>query len=158
MLSCEELASFTDQLCDLTRAMDGVDRVREATELLDLIEQYPQKFIMQWRAAAVADLHYLQGMSLREIGAAAGRAFQGASQWLQRYGPTHYLCLIEEEGNVRAMAFAVDGEQTKVKVRQYRAAGRIVVPAVENAYDPSTGGARPGVDLRELWERLKSNS
>ncbi len=158
MLRCEDLDSFTDRLCDLTREMSGMDRVREATELLDLVEEYPQRFIMQWRAAAAADLRYLDGKSLREIAEAAGRSKQGADQWLQHYGPTHYLTLINEDGEIRAVAFAIDGQQTKVKVRQYRAAGRIVVPAVKNAYDPETEGVRPGVDLQQLWASLSQAS
>jgi selenocysteine lyase/cysteine desulfurase len=158
MLSCEDLSDFTDRLCDLTRQMNGAERVREATELLVQIEEYPQRFIMQWRAAAAADLRYLEGRSLRQIAEAAGRSKQGADQWLQHYGPTHYLSLIKEDDQVRAVAFEVEGRHTKVKVRQYRAAGRIVVPAVENAYDPATGGARAGIDLQQLWEHLAQES
>lgn len=158
MLRCEDLDSFTDRLCDLTREMSGLERVREATDLLELIEQVPQRFVMQWRAAAVADLHYLEGMSLREIAASAGRAFQGTSQWLQRYGPSHYLTLAQDGGQIQTGAFAIDGEQTKVQVRKARAAGRIVVPAVKNVYDHSTGGAREGVDLQELWDQLSQPS
>jgi hypothetical protein len=158
MLTCHELDDFTDRLCDLTREMSDLDRVREATDLLDEVEQIPLRFLMQWRAAAVADLHYLHGLSLRKISAQVGRSFQGASQWLQRYGPTHYLSLLEEAGTVRAIAFEVEGRQTRTKIRQYRAAGRIVVPAVENAYDPAAGGARDGINLQKLWKRLSQAS
>jgi hypothetical protein len=156
MISCEDLGHFTDLLCDVTRRMDNLERVRETTDLLAQLEEYPQRFLMQWRAAAVADLHYLQGRSLRDIAAEAGRSFQGTSQWLQRHGPTHYLTLIADGDDIRAEPFTIDGQHTKKKIKQYRAAGRIVVPAVENAYDPGTGGAREGIDLRELWDRLES--
>jgi hypothetical protein len=154
MLSCEDLADFTDRLCDLTRQMDSMDRIREATELLSQVEEYPHRFVMEWRAAAVADLHYLEGWSLREIGVTIGRSCQGASQWLQHYGPTHYLFLIKEGDQIRAEAFPITGRQTKVIVQKLHAVGQLVVPAVENAYDPATGEVRAGVDLRELWERL----
>lgn len=156
MLTCEDLDRFIDQLCDLTRTMDGMQRVQEATDLLAKAEVIPKQFIMQWRAAAAADLHYLEGHSLRSIAAAADRTFQGTSQWLQLYGPTHYVSLIQQGGDpVRAVLFTVDGEHTKKKIRQFRTAGRRIVPAVENVADPdSPTGVRDGTDLDALWEKL----
>jgi len=154
MLTTDDIYNFMDRLYELTREMPPLQRVREACDLLEEIERVPQRFVMQWRAAAVADLHYLDGVSLREIGRQADRAFQGTSQWLQRYGPTHYLSLIKDGDQVRAEPFAVDGTRTRAKIRQYRAAGRIVVPAVENLYDPATGGIASGTNLRALWRQL----
>lgn len=153
MLSCRDLDGFVDALCDVTRDMNGIDRAREAAVLLERIEQVPQRFLMQWRAAAVADLHYLDGLSIRKIAERVGKAFQGVAAWLRDYGPTQYVSLINEDGQVRAVLFAVDGEQTKVKVRQFRAAGRIVVPATENLID-GNGEVRGDADLDELWNRL----
>lgn len=153
MLSCQDLDGFIDKLCDLTRDMPNLARAREAAELLDLIERVPQRFLMQWRAAAVADEHYLNGESIREIAKEVGKSFQGVAAWLRDYGPTHYLSLINEDGAVRAVPFTVDGENTKVKIRQFWLAGRVIVPAVENAIDPDTGKVRAGTDLQDLWER-----
>lgn len=158
MLSCRDLDGFVDALCDLTREMDGIDRAREAAVLLKKVEEVPQRFLMQWRAAAVADLHYLQGMSLRSIAEQLDCAFQGVSAWLRDYGPTHYVSLIDESSSVRPVLFEVDGEQTKVKVRQFRAAGQVIVPAVENLIDPDTGEMRAGVQLRQLWDRLQQST
>lgn len=158
MLSCRELDNFVEQLCDLTREMDAVERAREAGALLDLVEEVPQRFIMQWRAAAVADLHYLDGVTIRNIAKQLGKSFQGVSAWLRDHGPTHYVSLVREDGQVRAVVFAVDGEQTKTKVRQYRAAGRVIVPAAENAYDPATGLVADTIDLDELWQRYSETS
>lgn len=154
MLSCEDIGGFADRLCDLTVDMDDLQRIQEATTLLDEVESIAQRFLMQWRAASLADLHYLRGKSLREIAAAAGRSFQGASQWLARYGPTHYIVLAKNNGVIEVQVIQVEGQHTKTKVKQYRAAGRIVVPAVKNVYDPNTGTVRAGTDLGELWQSL----
>jgi hypothetical protein len=153
MLSCRDLDGFVDKLCDLTRDMPNLARAREAAELLDLIEQVPQRFLMQWRAAAVADEHYLNGESIREIAKEVGKSFQGVSAWLRDHGPTHYLSLVNEAGAVRAVPFPVDGENTKVTIRQFRSAGRVIVPAVENAIDPDTGDVYDWVVLKTLWQR-----
>jgi hypothetical protein len=155
MLSCEDLDGFLDQLCDVTRDMDNVERIIEASELLEKIDRVPRLFVMQWRAAAAADEHYLNGATLRDIAAWSGRAFQGVSQWLKEYGPTHYLSLIEDAHGVRPKVFAVEGAATKSLVRRHRRAGRRIVPAVMNLYDPQApGGMRTGTNLDSLWEQL----
>lgn len=159
MITCQSLDGFTDRLCDITREMSGMERAKEATELLHLIETVPQRFLMQWRAAAVADLHYLEGKSLRSIADELGLSFQAVSFWLRDHGPTHYLTvLMEPEGDMEypvLRLITVDGEQTKVKVRQYRAAGRKIVPAVMNLYDAEApGGIAEGIDAEALWNEL----
>lgn len=157
MLTCEELDEFVEKLCDLTRMMDGMDRVREATELLGQIESVPQKFLMQWRAATVADLHYLQGESLRDIARRlGGPSFQSVSYWLRDHGPTQFLVLTrDDDGVVRPSLIDIDGELTKPKIKQLRSAGRRVVPSVLNALDPQQPDQlRKGTDLEKLWHEL----
>lgn len=157
MLTCRELDAFIDRLCDLTVTMPGMDRIREAGELMELIERIPQRFIMEWRAATAADLHYLDGESLREIARQDGRAHQGVVQWLHDHGPSHYISLIQEDdGSIRAVPFAVtESRETRTKIRQFRAAGRRIVPAVQNILDPTAPDkVRNGTDLQTLWAKL----
>jgi hypothetical protein len=161
MITCQSLDGFTDKLCDITREMTGMERAKEATALLHLIETVPQRFLMQWRAAAVADLHYLEGKSLRSIADELGLSFQAVSFWLRDHGPTHYLTIsleAEAGGDVEypvLRLITVDGENTKVKVRQYRAAGRKIVPAVMNLVDQDApGGIAAGIDAEALWNEL----
>lgn len=156
MLTCHDLDGLVEQLCDLTREMEGLQRAREATELLDLMERVPQRFLMEWRAAAVADLHYLDGIPLRKIAEHLDRSYQAVSQWLQNHGPTHYVCLIKEDDRpVRATLFEVEGEQTKVKIRQFWRAGRRIVPATMNLARPEESeGVPPGTQLGQLWKQL----
>jgi len=162
MITCQSLDGFTDKLCDITREMTGMERAKEATALLHLIETVPQRFLMQWRAAAVADLHYLEGKSLRSIADELGLSFQAVSFWLRDHGPTHYLTVALEPQDPDGpddypvlRLITVDGENTKTKVRQYRAAGRKIVPAVMNLYDPDTpDGIAVGVDAEALWNEL----
>jgi hypothetical protein len=157
MLTCKDLDGFVDQVCDLTRAMPPMARAAEATQLLDRLERVPGRFLMQWRAAAVADAHYLNGISLRTIATALDRSFQGVAGWVRDYGPSHYACLIKEgDGPVQVALFTVEGHQpTKTKIRQFRKAGRRIVPASLNIVDPdSPTGLVDGVDLDALWEEL----
>lgn len=160
MITCQSLDGFTDKLCDITREMPGMQRAKEATDLLTLIETVPQRFLMQWRAAAVADLHYLEGKSLRSIADELGLSFQAVSFWLRDHGPTHYLTvLMERQGDTEYAVLrliTVDGENTKTKVKKYRAAGRKIVPAVLNLVDPDAPGGVVvgGVDADALWEQL----
>lgn len=153
MITCEDLDGVVEKLCDLTREMPDLDRVREATQLLDMVDRLPRTFLMQWRAAAAADLHWLQGRTMREIGSQVGRAFQGVSQWLTLHGPTHYL-LVRKIGNkpAKLKVIIVDGEHTKAKIRQYRDAGFRVAPTTFNLLDGDT--VRDGVDPEQLWQRL----
>jgi hypothetical protein len=159
MLTCENLDGFVEQLCDLTRMMNGADRIREAGELLKLVESVPQRFIMQWRAAETADLHYLLGRSLRSIAAAEGVSFQAVSQWLQNHGPHFYLVIHPgppgDELAYTAQRIAVEGDkQTQTKIKRYQAAGRRVVPATLNAIDlDRPDELAEGVDLAQLWQR-----
>jgi hypothetical protein len=152
MITCKEVDGVAEALCDLTRQMPGIDRIREATALLERAE-YTRLFIMQWRAAAVADLHYLEGMSLRGIAPLVGNAFQGVSQWLQVYGPTNYL-LVRKEGRRPAELKVIDvaGEETKKKIKTYRDAGFRVAPTTLNLLDGAT--IRAGVDPEALWQTL----
>lgn len=162
MITCQALDGFVEQLCDITRQMPGIDRAKEATALLELIETVPQRFLMQWRAAAVADMHYLEGSSLRSIAEELGLSFQAVSLWLRDHGPTHYITVsLEPDGpgsrDERAVLrlIPVDGERTKAAVRQQRDAGRKVVPAVLNLVDPQTpDGIAAGIDAEALWNEL----
>lgn len=153
MITCEQLDGVTEQLCDLTREMPDLDRIREATELLEMVERLPRKFVMQWRAAAAADLHYLRGVSMRDIARQLGNAFQGVSQWLQTHGPTHYLLVRKDPGRPAELKLlTVDGEHTKVKLRQHRDAGYLVAPATLNLVDGSR--VDPNLDPERLWIQL----
>jgi hypothetical protein len=153
MLTCQELDAFTEQLCDLTRAMNPMERAKEATALLDLAD-LPRKFLLQIRAAAVADAHYLDGVPLRQIEPELRRSFQSLSIGLRDHGPTHYASLIKEaDGTIRVALITVEGEQTKWKIKQSRAAGRRIVPAAMNLTDPkSPTGLRDGADPAQIWD------
>lgn len=153
MITCQELDSLVTELCDLTREMSGLERIREATQLQQRAEDVPRQFLMQWRAAAVADLHYLEGMSLRGIAAQLGNSFQGVSQWLSSYGPTHYL-LVRKIGSAAAelKVVQIEGQQTRDKLRAYTAAGFRVAPTTLNLLDGDT--PRPHVRAEKLWNDL----
>jgi hypothetical protein len=152
VISCEELGTFVDELCDLTREMPDMNRLHEAKGLAEKAKLAHQ-FIMQWRAAAVADLHYLEGRPVREISREIGNAYQGVSQWLVSYGPTHYLMVrkvADRPAELKLMA--VDGESTKRKARDYRQAGYRIAPSTLNLLEGDQ--LRVGIDPEQLWNRL----
>lgn len=153
MITCEDLDGVVEKLCDLTREMSDLERVREATELLDLVDRLPRTFLMQWRAAAAADLRFLHGWTIRDIGPQAGRAFQGVSQWMATHGPSHYLMVRKPAGKPAELkVIKVEGEQTKAKIRHFREAGYRIAPTTFNLLDGEN--IRPGTDPEHLWRRL----
>lgn len=162
MLTCQALDGFIDRLCDLTRDADPLELTAEATALID--EALTQRFVNQWRAAAAADAHYLHGVPMARIARACGKTTQAAINWVREYGPTHYVTVSREEpqagdsGEWRYVlrTLRVQGDQpTKALIRQYRAAGRRIVPALRNLLDPSTPtGVKAGVDAGRLWDEL----
>ncbi len=155
MFTCGELDAFVDKLCDITVDMDNMERAREASHLLQQVQQVPVRFLMQMRAAAVADLHYLDGQRLRKIAPQVGHSFQAVSTWLREYGPSHYLTLVQRDGTIQPVLFQVAGEFTKTKVRQYRAAGHRIAPATWNLVDLNAPDrVRTGTDLDDIWEKL----
>lgn len=158
MNTCQELDGLLERLCDLTRQMPSIDRIREATDLLVDAEKMPRNFVMEYRAAAAADLHYLDGMPIRQIANQVGmRVFQAISQWLRAHGPSHYL-MLRKTGNrpveLKLLEVAV-GQATTVtqaKVRHYRSGGYRIAPATLNLLDGAD--IRPGLDPEKLWADL----
>lgn len=157
MITCRELDQLFDQLCDLTREMPGIDRLREAGELFDAAPAMVRRFLLQWRAAAAADLYYLEGLSTRSMSEQVGTSFQAITQWLQNHGPTHYLMVRKINDQPATLkTVAVQGRPTKRKLRQYREAGFRIAPATMNLLD----GAEPHhkVVPERLWHQLKPES
>jgi hypothetical protein len=174
MLSVYDLDGFVDQLGDLTRNADPMDIVVEATGLLN--DNQAQRFLMQHRAAAAADAHYLHGVSLRKIAQAcpskeAGRSLttQTIRNWLDEYGPGYYLTIAREEPRpedpgqwrfvVRLLTVEGDDQLMKRKIREARAAGRRIVPARLDLVDldqPDSiaASSRWPAPVEQLWEQL----
>jgi hypothetical protein len=168
MLSVYDLDGFVDQLGDLTRNADPMDIVVEATGLLN--DNQAQRFLMQHRAAAAADAHYLRGVSLRKIALAAGLTTQTVRNWLDEYGPKHYVTIGMEQSpggefdssarlTLRLLRVEGDDQLMKRKIRESRAAGRRIVPARMDLvdYDQDDGIAasdRWPVPVEQLWEQL----
>lgn len=168
MLTVFDLDEFVDKLGDLTRATDPMDIVVEATGLLS--DNQAQRFLMQQRAAAAADAHFLHGVPLRRIARAAGKTSQTVRNWLDEYGPKHYLTMAYEglysrtdpsvpRLTLRLMTVDSDDQLMKRKIREQRAAGRRLVPASLNLVDPEQmDGIAAQVHWpmkpEELWEQL----
>lgn len=164
MLTVYDLDGFVEQLGDLTRAADPMDIVVEATGLLN--DNQAQRFLMQRRAAAALDAHYLAGISLRKIADAAGLTAQTVRNWLDEYGPKHYLTIAREEQDrgeprfvLRLISVETDDQLMKRKLREQRAAGRRIVPASLNLVDPDGPDGRVPfaqwlTPVELLWEQL----
>jgi len=168
MLTVFDLDGFVDQLGDLTRAADPMDIVVEATTLLN--DNRAQRFLMEHRAAAAADAHYLHGVSLRKIAVAAGLTTQTVRNWLDEYGPKHYLTIGMEQSpggefdssarlTLRLVKVEGDDQLMKRKLREQRAGGRRIVPASLNLIDYDqddciAASKRWPVPVEQLWEQL----
>lgn len=164
MLTVYDLDGFVEQLGDLTRAADPMDIVVEATGLLN--HNQAQRFLMQRRAAAAADAHYLNGVPMRQIAMACGLTTQTVRNWLDEYGPKHYLTVAREEQArgewrfvLRLFSVEKDDQAMKRKLREQRAAGRRVVPASFDLVDPEqpdgiADGNRWPMPPDQLWEQL----
>lgn len=169
MLTVYDLDGFVDQLSDLTRAADPMELVVEATALLN--NNQAQRFLMQHRAAAAADAHYLNGVPMRQIALACGLTTQTVRNWIAEYGPRQYLTIAREEPTagdpgpwryvLRLFAVDSDDQVMKRRVREQRAAGRRIVPASLDLVDPGeadgiAGGNRWPCPVEQLWEQLGS--
>lgn len=166
MLTVYDLDGFVDQLGDLTRNADPMEIVVEATGLLN--DNQAQRFIMQRRAAAAADAHYLHGISLRKIAMAAGLTTQTVRNWLDDYGPKHFLTITREAPKpgdaewrfvLRLLAMDGDDQVMKRKLREQKKAGRRIVPASLDLVDPAGPDGRAPfsrwpVPVELLWEQL----
>jgi hypothetical protein len=165
MLTVFDLDGFVDQLGDLTRAADPMDIVVEATALV--ADNQAQRFLMQHRAAAALDAHYLHGVALRRIAMAAGLTTQTVRNWITDHGPGHYLSIAREEPRpgepwrfvLRLIAIDSDDTVMKRKLREARAAGRRIVPAMLNLVDPDShlgyaDRTRWPMEPAALWEQL----
>lgn len=179
MLTTHDLVGFVDQLGDLTRPADPMDIVVEANALA--VDNRAWRFLMQHRAAATADAHYLHGVRLAQIARAAGVSAQAARNWLDGHGPSHYLSIAEvppgpdpaahtdygvalrEAGGrrftLRLIRFEDSDSLMKRKLREQRAGGRRIVPASLNLVDleQPDGIAAPErwpVPVDQLWDEL----
>lgn len=157
MITCQELDALVEQVCDLTRQMPATDRIREATGLLELAESLPRRMVMQWRAAAAADMHYLNDLTMREIAEQVGSgSFQAIAQWIATHGPSHYLALSRTgDAGIDTKIIAMDSEDTRVnrgKLRHYRSGGYRIVPACWNVLDGAE--LRPDTIPQKLWNDL----
>jgi hypothetical protein len=154
MLTVEDLSEFFDQLFDLTRVMPGETCIREAGALLKQIETGPQRFLMQWRAAAVADQYYLRGAKLRHLAERQDVTFQAMSFWLQNHGPAHYLVIWRGDppGRTFGSKLVIASTLNRVRVAQLRGAGYRIAPATFNVVDASRpGGLAEGAELSTIW-------
>jgi hypothetical protein len=162
MLTIQQLDSFIGELEDLTREADPMELVIEATALLRYNQA--QRFLMQRRAAAAADAHFLDGVSLAKIAKACGRTTQTVRLWLIEYGPSHYLTISEEPDKtahgakrlvLRLVRVESDDQLMKRKLRDLRRAGRRIVPASRDLLDPEQpDGYAAGIDAQALWDQL----
>lgn len=161
MITCADLDRFLDRLCDITVEQDPMQRAQEATALLKEIETVPQRFLMQWRAASVADAHYLGGKSMSSIAKELGYTPQTAINWLKVHGPENYLTVGYENdaatgGQRLVLRLArVGGETTRAMLRMLADEGRRIAPATMNLVDPACpGGMAEGIDAQQLWDSL----
>lgn len=156
VLTVYDLDGFLDQLADLTREADPMEIVVEATALVS--ENPAQRFLMQRRAAAACDAHYLQGVSLRNIAKAVGMTTQTVRNWLDNHGPQHYLTLGFEPDaqsaagdsrlTLRLLPVESDDRLMKVRIREQWNAGRVIAPATLGLVDP---GQPDGITERRKW-------
>lgn len=156
MITCEELDGLFERLCDLTRQIPDTVRIREATALLTEAESTPRRFVMQWRAAACADLFYLRNWSMRDIGTELGIAFQGVSQWLASHGPASYLAVYREgSGDPQLKVLTVNHEDargTRATIRHYQNAGYRIAPATWNLWPQPMSLDQDRIT--QLWDEL----
>lgn len=156
MISVEDLI---DELYDLTRADDPVVIATEATQLIESTRV--QMFLHQWRAAAVADAHYLNDVPMRQIAKECHKTPQAISNWLDEYGPKLYVAVVKDPDTGRFTFRLVPVEReytriTKARIRQYRNhPDRVLVPATRNLLDPDQPtGVKIDTDPQALWDEL----
>ncbi len=165
MLDVYDLKGFVDKLGDLTRAAEPMEIVVEACELLD--DNPVRRFLMQRRAAAAADAHYLHGIPMRRIAKTCGVTSQAVRNWIDDYGPMHYLSIerVPTEAGagydyvLRLVAMDRDDQVMKRRLAGHRFAGQRIVPAGFNLVDPHQPDGITSLDQwsgepSQLWEQL----
>lgn len=146
MITNVGVRKLRDQVAQLEN-LSGPQGALQVAEMISLLKDGLQ----EQRARILADVHYMNGTSMRDIAKTQDVSVNAVSLWLRDYGPEKYVT-VRRQGD----EFVVEAVPPRA-VRGLMAAGRRVAPAAWGLYDNELGITDFG-SAEELWHRLASQA